>query len=142
MRDWSGMRSYDYQVRKPTLIQLAKLLTLNIFHVFFQCFYCAGKSLLNKFLMENGMTLETLSEIKKAKFIEYSTICDRHTQYMDLDISRNSCRNSLSLPLNFESQYLLMSGTQFPTLFGKRVGGLALFQFLVGFFRGRGLRIF
>ena len=35
MRDWSGMRSYDYQVRKPTLIQLVKLLTLNIFHVFF-----------------------------------------------------------------------------------------------------------
>ena len=63
------MRSYDYLVRKPTFIELAKLLTLN-------SFYCAGKSLLDKFLMKNGMTLETLPEIKKAKFIEYSTICD------------------------------------------------------------------
>ena len=36
--------------------------------------------MLDKFLMENGMTLETLPEIKKAKFIEYSTICDiKHT---------------------------------------------------------------
>ena len=26
--------------------------------------------------MKNGMALETLPEIKKAKFIEYSTICD------------------------------------------------------------------